>query len=141
MNPQRNTIQRQIIYETLLKMNTHPTIDEIYAEIRKDHPSISKTTIYRNLHLLSYNGVIRKVFLPDGLERYESRSERHYHFRCKNCGIIYDVDIEHPIDIDGTVQEKSGFQIDGHDVVFNGICSNCLKADKGNEREVTGTSE
>jgi Fur family peroxide stress response transcriptional regulator len=125
MQPQRNTIQRQIVLETLLMLNAHPTIDEIYAIIRKDHPSISKTTVYRNLRLLSENGVVHQVFLPDGLVRYESRIERHYHFRCKNCGKIFDIDIEHPIDINGAVQKQSGFQIDGHDVVFNGICTNC----------------
>ena len=125
MKTQRNTVQRQIVLDVLLKLNTHPTIDEIYAEIHKSHPSISKTTVYRNLRLLSENGVIYQVFLPDGLERYETRSQQHYHFRCKSCGGIFDVDIEHPVDINGIVQEKSGFQIDGHDVVFNGICSKC----------------
>ena len=125
MKTQRNTVQRQIVLDALLKLNTHPTIDEVFAEIHGSHPSISKTTVYRNLRLLSDNGVIRQVFLPDGLERYDARNDRHYHFRCRNCGVITDVCIEHPVDINSTIQEKSGLQIDGHDVVFYGICPQC----------------
>ena len=125
MNGQRNTVQREIILNTLKKLNSHPTIDEIYAEIHKEHKSISKTTIYRNLRQLARNGVIRQLSLPDGLERYDERIEQHYHFKCKNCGSIFDVDIEYLAGINETVQVKYGFQVDEHDVVFSGICPKC----------------
>ena len=125
MNGQRNTVQREIILNMLKKMNSHPTIDEIYAEIHKDHTSISKTTVYRNLRQLAQNGVIRQVSLPDGLERYDERIAQHYHFNCKKCGRIFNVDIEYLAGINDTVQGKYGFQVDEHDVVFFGICPKC----------------
>ena len=124
-NIKRNTVQRQIVLDALLKLNTHPTIEEIYAEIHKDHPAISKTTVYRNLRQLANNGVIRQVSFPDGLERYDGTARLHYHFKCKECNRIYDVDIEHLTGINDTVQGKYGFQVDGHDVVFSGICLKC----------------
>ena len=125
MKAQRNTVQRQLVLDALLKLNNHSTIDEIFAQIHDNHPSISKTTVYRNLRLLSDNGAIRQVFLPDGLERYETRGEQHYHFKCRDCGFITDIDIDHPVDINRFVQETSGMQIDGHDFVFYGICPQC----------------
>ena len=125
MYNQRNTVQRQIILNTLVKLNSHPTIDEIYTEIHRNHPSISKTTVYRNLRHLADNGIIRRVSLPDGLERYDGQSEQHYHFRCKNCGNTLDVDIDYLAEINGKVQEKYGIQVDEHDVVFTGICQKC----------------
>ena len=125
MSGQRNTVQRQIIIDTLRKLNTHPTVDEIYAEIHKEHPSISKTTVYRNLRQLADNGIIRQVLLPDGLERYDERTNQHYHFRCKNCGCIFDVDIDYLAGINNTVQGKYGIQVDEHDVIFSGVCLQC----------------
>ena len=127
MNGQRNTVQRQIILDALRKLNTHPNIDEIYADIHKEHPSISKTTVYRNLRKLADNGVIRQVLLPDGLERYDNRTSQHYHFRCKNCGCILDIDIDYLDGINNTVQGKYGIQVDEHDVIFSGVCRQCKK--------------
>jgi len=124
---QRKTVQRQIILDALMKLNSHPTIEELYAEIQKEHPAISKTTVYRNLRQLSKEGVIREVSLPDGLERYDTYTGQHYHFKCKNCGHIFDVDMEYLAGINDTVQGKYGFHVDEHDVVFSGICDKCGK--------------
>ena len=125
MTMQRNTVQKQIVLDALIKLNTHPTVDEIYAEIHNEHPSISKATVYRNLRNLARNKLIRRVSLPDGLDRYDGHTYQHYHFKCKNCEIIFDVDIEYLYGIDKTVKQKYGFQIDEHDVVFKGICPQC----------------
>jgi len=125
MSKQRNTKQRQIILDALNKLSTHPSIDEICTEIHKDHPSISKTTVYRNLRKCAKNGVIREVSLPDGLERYDARTDRHYHFKCKNCSRIIDVDIDYLVGINDTVQGKYGVRVDEHDVIFTGVCPKC----------------
>jgi Fe2+ or Zn2+ uptake regulation protein len=125
MNAQRNTVQRKIILDALMDLNTHPTVDEIYAEIQKEHPAISKATVYRNLRQLAQSKIIRKISLSDGLERYDGHASQHYHFKCKNCGSIFDVDIEYLTDIDEAVRRKYGFQVDEHDVVFKGICPQC----------------
>ena len=125
MNIKRNTVQRQIVLEALKKLSTHPPIEEIYAVIHNDHPSISKTTVYRNLRQLAENGTIRQISMPDGLERYDGRSDRHYHFKCKSCGDIFDVDIEYLSDVNDVVQGKHGFQVDEHDIVFTGVCTKC----------------
>lgn len=127
MDKQRNTVQRKIILDTLKKLNTHPTIDAIYAEIHKGHPSISKTTVYRNLRKLANNGIISQVSLPDGLERYDERVDQHYHFKCKNCGSIFDVDIGYLAGINEAVQGKYCVQVYEHYVVFIGVCPKCEK--------------
>ncbi|MCL2833629.1 MAG: transcriptional repressor [Treponema sp.] len=127
---QRNTLQRQIILDVLKKLKTHPTVEDIYAEIQKEYPSISKTTVYRNLRQLAKNKLIRAVSLQDGLERYDSHAEMHYHCRCKNCGKIFDVEIEYVPGIDELVHKKYGFQVDEHDIVFMGTCTECGKKRK-----------
>ena len=127
---ERNTVQRQIILVALQRMDTHPTIEEVYVEIQKEHPAISKTTVYRNLRQLAKEGVIRQVSLPDGLERYDRLNIKHHHFKCSKCGGIFDVEIEYYEGINRKMEEKYGFQVQRHDVVFTGICLKCKKVRK-----------
>ena len=49
----RNTIQRSLVLEAVNRLHCHATADEVYEEIIKEHPTISKATVYRNLNLLS----------------------------------------------------------------------------------------
>jgi len=122
---QRNTIQRKIVLDTLKRLENHPTTEELYIEIQKSYPTISKTTVYRNLRLLVQNGLVRQVSVPDGPERYEGRPHPHYHFRCGTCGNVFDVDIPIITDVDACVAQKYGFDVSGHDVMFHGICDKC----------------
>ncbi|MCL2093118.1 MAG: transcriptional repressor [Treponema sp.] len=126
----RNTVQRRIILAELQKMNTHPTIEEVWTEVQKEHPAISRTTVYRNLRHLAEGGFIRQVVLPGGLERYDRSTMPHHHFKCNKCENIVDVDIEYHGDIDQAIQEKYGLMVDRHDIVFTGICLSCQKNKK-----------
>ena len=122
---QRNTVQRQVILGALIKLESHPAIEQVYAEVHKAHPAISKATVYRNLHHLARGRLIRRLSLPDGLERYDARVDRHYHFECKVCGGVFDVDVEYLDGLNSAVQRMYDFQVDDHDVVFSGTCFDC----------------
>lgn len=124
-NGHRNTIQRKIILETLQPMRSHPTIDELHNEVVKEFPAISKTTIYRNLRVLAQNGLIQRILLPDGLERYDGQIHNHYHFQCDTCGLIFDVEINYLNELETAVAQKYGFAIQAHDIVFKGLCDKC----------------
>ncbi|MCL2760810.1 MAG: transcriptional repressor [Desulfuromonadales bacterium] len=130
MTVKRNTVQRQIILDILKKFHIHPTVDEVYVEIQKAHPTISKATVYRNLRQLAESGEIRQVSMSDDPERYDRRADHHYHFKCKICGKILDVDIDHIKGINEVAQQKYGVKIDEHDVTFKGICPECIKNSK-----------
>ena len=122
---ERNTVQRKIIFNSLMMLNTHPTIEEIYTEIQKEHQSISKTTVYRHLRQLANSGVIQEISLLDGLARYDRSTRYHSHFKCKKCNSIFDVEIKDTAEIKEAVQDKYGFQIEKHDIVFTGVCLQC----------------
>ena len=94
MKTTRNTIQRELVLSAVLRMkNHHPTADEIYSEVCKEHPAISKGTVYRNLNMLVESGAIRRVALPDGADRFDFEKVPHYHIRCTKCGRVFDVDM------------------------------------------------
>jgi Fur family peroxide stress response transcriptional regulator len=122
---QRNTIQRKIILDALRKMGTHPTIEELYAEVSKEYSTISKTTVYRNLRILAQNGLVLRISLPDGLERYDGQTYQHYHFQCNKCEKIFDVEIPYLKELEATAAQKYDFEIVSHDIVFNGYCRKC----------------
>ena len=124
----RNTVQRGIILDTLIKLNNRPTIDEIYTELHKEHPSIRKSTVYRNLRQLAKGDIVRQVSLPDALERYDQFMNQH--FRCQSCGSVFDVDIEYLSGINDAVQNKYGVLADKHDVIFSGSCLEWNKSTK-----------
>jgi len=130
MNIKRNTVQRQIILGAVKNSRAHQTVEEVYAEIKKTHPNISKATVYRNLHQLSESGEIRQILIQDDPERYDRNPVWHYHFKCKTCGTIYDVAIDYLETVNETVRQKYDFQIDEHDIIFKGACQICQKNNK-----------
>lgn len=55
----RSTIQRKLTLEAVNSLHCHATVEEVYEEVSKEHPSVSRTTVYRNLKDLSDSGEIR----------------------------------------------------------------------------------
>ena len=93
----RNTIQSSLVLETVRKLQCHATADEVYSEIIKTYPTISRGTVYRNLQRLCETGEIRKREIPDGADRFDHLCDDHYHIRCVKCGRVFDVDMEYRI--------------------------------------------
>jgi len=133
MTNKRNTIQRKVVHETLMRQKNHPTVEELHAEIQKDYPAISKTTVYRNLRILAQDGMVRQVMLLDGLERYEGQLAPHYHFKCRVCGEILDVEIPSLAYMEIFIKDRYGFLVESHDIVFHGICADCKLKLEGEE--------
>ena len=125
MFTKRNTIQRSLVLEAVNKLKCHATADEIYQEVTREHPNISKGTVYRNLNQLSDSGEIRKIETPGGADRFDHRCHDHYHVKCLRCGRVFDVDMEYITGLEGKIRDAHGFS--GHDLMFRGICPECQK--------------
>ena len=69
----RNTIQKQLVLDAVAQLADHPTADEVYACIVKNHPTVSKATVYRNLSSLSEDGILRHVRMPEGANRFDHK--------------------------------------------------------------------
>ena len=89
----RNTIQKQLVLDTVRRMTNHPTVEEIYERIVMEHPSVSKGTVYRNLNILAQQGEILRVQFPNAADRYDFNTRQHYHIRCRYCGKVDDVEM------------------------------------------------
>ena len=94
MTSRRNTIQKDLVRNTVYEMRRHVTANEVYEFIKEAYPTIGKGTVYRNLDILVEEGALRKVEVSDGPNRFDFALKNHYHVRCVNCGEISDVDMD-----------------------------------------------
>lgn len=121
---QRSTRQRRLVFDAVQVMREHPTADHIYLKVRGDDPHISRGTVYRNLNLLVENGEVRHVRLP-GVDRFDWRTDRHYHIVCTSCGKVADAPVNYESADDAALEKATGFAIKGHIKVFEGLCPAC----------------
>lgn len=127
---ERNTVQKEIVLQTVLTLQDHPTADEVHETIAQKHPSISKATVYRNLNALAEKGKIRHVSLPDGADCYDHRTDEHYHIRCLSCKRVYDAQLPYMHGLTEKARRAEGsFQLTGHNLTFEGICPDCRQHD------------
>jgi len=119
--------QREAIMNYLAKTKEHPTADTIYMNIRETYPNISLGTVYRNLNLLVEQGEIIKFSCGDGCDRFDGNADPHYHFVCKRCSNVYDLDMK--IDSLNHINliANAGFdgEVLGHSTIFYGYCPIC----------------
>ena len=84
----RNTIQCAEVLKAVQAMKNHPTADEVYEEVARENPSISKGTVYRNLNRLDETGQIHRLSMPEGPDHFDHCCTEHYHVRCISCGRV-----------------------------------------------------
>lgn len=119
--------QRDMIRSYLSSTKEHPTADMVYENVRKEFPNISLGTVYRNLKLLVSEGEAIKIDCGDGCERFDSRVSPHYHFICRNCGRVLDIEMPSIAHIDTLAGSSFDGVIEGHSVYFYGRCGECKK--------------
>jgi len=131
VNPpqQRMTRQRSVILDTLTRMRSHPTADELYAVVRCQLPSVSLGTIYRNLDVLARSGQVRKLESGGNQARFDAELEPHHHVRCGACGRLDDVAITRQSSVARPERSMRGFKITGYRIEFDGLCPECHTGD------------
>ena len=121
----RLTNQRLEIMEFINNNYTHPTVEEIYDNVRRKVTRISKATVYQNLKVLVEEGIIREVNIK-GVSRFEPNIEAHHHLICKTCSTIMDFDSKELTEYSLRLAEKvEDMKIESTNTNFYGICKKC----------------
>jgi len=115
--------QRLKVLEYLVRNQCHPTADQIYTDLRKSIPTLSRTTVYNTLKMLIDAGLVRAITIEDNEARYDIIPESHGHFKCASCGAIYNFGIDAAALASG---DLAGFLVTEKNVYFKGICPGCL---------------
>jgi Fur family peroxide stress response transcriptional regulator len=123
---ERCTAQRQLILETVLDLENHPSADQIFEAVEPHLPGISRTTVYRNLEHLAQMGVITKACHPGSVARFDPRIEMHHHLICLRCNGFIDFESETLNGLDIPDTSEFGFEVNDYRVQLRGICRSCL---------------
>lgn len=128
----RPSAQRLSIMDWLMKHPVHPTIDDVYNALVKEIPTLSKTTVYNTLRLLSENHAAQMLTIDDHHVCYDGNTQGHVHFYCRHCGKVYDLMEE---DAPALYEQKvvSGHLIQEEQLYYKGICKDCLKLEQAKE--------
>ncbi len=125
MGRSRTSRQRERILEVLKGTDTHPTADWVYHEVKKDFPSLSLGTVYRNLKILKEQGVVEELRCGSTFDRYDGNVVPHYHFVCRRCGRIWDLGAPYKNGLDKAIGSSAPFAVEGHRLEFFGVCDEC----------------
>ena len=105
----------------------HFTAESVLAELRKEHPSASLATVYRNLDIFTREGRIRKVAIADRYSVYEGNLVPHEHAVCAKCGKVSDFAIPNFSEL---IAENVNGEIIRVDLSVKYICEECKNTAK-----------
>ncbi len=121
--PDRTTPQLEAVYRAVQSVRDHPTAQVVFERVSSELPSISLSTVYRNLDKLSRSGRLRVLRGAGGVGLYDAVTSPHDHFVCDECGTVVDIDLV-------GAQRRLERQVLGHRVLRSstmmyGVCSAC----------------
>jgi len=108
----------------LMLNRTHPTSDTIFNDLNPKIPTLSKTTVYNTVKLLTERKAILSINIDEKNQRYDSNIEQHAHFRCKDCGVIYDIMIDE-LHVSYSEKGTEKFVITDTEISYKGFCEPC----------------
>jgi Fur family peroxide stress response transcriptional regulator len=122
----RITPQRVAILRVFLGSCDHPSVEQVYAQVKVNFPTTSLATVYKTVHLLKDIGEILEIGTTDGRHRYDGiKPYPHPHLICTTCKAIFDPDLSLLPKLTAEVEAISGFRLTSHQLDFFGICPAC----------------
>lgn len=122
----RLTPQRLAIIRTLVAGTDHPSVDDVYREVRIRFPTTSIATVYKTITLLKELNEVLELGFPDGSNRYDgNKPYPHPHAICTKCRKIMDPEISSVDELSEEMKQKTGYTISFHRLDFFGLCPDC----------------
>ncbi len=120
----RNTAQKKEILSYIRSVKSHPTAEAVYAEVSKALPSISLSTVYRNLNSLVDDGYLLRIEVGNEAH-YDADVSFHHHVYCRCCRRIFDLFDE---ELSGTILrsiDPPDFEVESVTLLITGKCASC----------------
>lgn len=126
----RPSVQRIAVLSAVANGRKHPSAEDIYTGLSDQFPSLSRTTVYNSLRILSKIGLLRELEIESGCLRYDMAMQApHSHFICRQCSRIFDMPM--PDGMTGFTDPR--FDIDTVEVTLRGLCPECRKLNSSTE--------
>ena len=116
----RYTQRRHAVFVGLFGVDSHPTAEELQDIVREQGCEVSTATIYNTLDLFCRNGLVRRLPMPSGGDRYDAVTNDHLHLRLDDTDEIMDVpeDLAQALfseldrDVLSRIEDRMGVRID-----------------------------
>jgi Fur family iron response transcriptional regulator len=110
--------QRVAVADYVLFTTDHPSADQVWAEVKRSFPMLSRATVYNTLNLFAEKGLLRELVLAEGKVVFDPKLDPHHHFLDEDTGEIIDVPWS-ALDV-RRVHNLSGFDVREYQVVMRG---------------------
>jgi Fur family transcriptional regulator, peroxide stress response regulator len=124
------TVQRRVILDALLDRDDHPTVDQVFEQVKTRIPGVSRTTVYRTLETLVELGVAQKTNHFEAVARFDGNTDHHHHLVCLGCDKIVDCDEPNFSRLRLPQARDTGFDIVDFSVYFKGLCATCRQTQR-----------
>ena len=123
----KHSAKRDYILSAFLRTKKHVSIEDLFELVKREHPNIGFTTVYRTIKLIADSGIAEMVDFDDGVRRYERKLGREYHAHliCTKCGKNFEVFNKHIEDLNIKLAKNKGFLPQKHRLEIFGLCSKC----------------
>jgi Fur family peroxide stress response transcriptional regulator len=122
----RITPQRLAVLKILAASEIHPSVDDIYKEVKALFPTTSLATVYKTVSLLKELNEVLELGFPDGSNRYDGYNPvPHPHAICMKCKKIMDPELMNIDELSEEMSRKTGYKIFHHRLDFFGLCPEC----------------
>lgn len=120
------TAQRLAVLRTV-SAKPHCTAAEVVEGVRGQINAVSRQAVYDALGALVDKGILRRIQPAGSPARYEDRvGDNHHHMICRSCGATLDIDCAVGKAPCLTPDDPHGYEIDEAEVIYWGICPQCL---------------
>jgi len=122
----KRSAQRELILEAFLRGGQHVSVEDLLRSVRRRHPDVGRTTIYRTLKLFQDAGLASELLLGDEA-RFEPiwKRDHHDHFVCRGCGAIFEFHSPEIETLQDEIAAGIGFTVEGHRHHIFGRCRKC----------------
>ncbi len=123
------TVQRRVILDVLLDRDDHPTVDQMFEDVKDRIPGVSRTTVYRALETLVDLGLAKRARANhfEAVARFDGNTDHHHHLICRGCNRVIDFDDPALDKLRLPDLSHMGFRVFDCSVHFEGLCSKCEK--------------
>jgi Fur family ferric uptake transcriptional regulator len=118
--------QREAILDAFVRAGHHVSVEGLLKIVRRRHPDVGRTTIYRTLKLFKDAGLASEL-LFGGEARFEPvwNRDHHDHFVCVACGDIFEFQSPEIERRQEEIAAGIGFKVEGHRHHIFGRCRKC----------------
>ena len=127
-NSLKSTPQRTAIYQALVHSTSHPTAEDLFAQVLPTFPMLSLNTVYYTLGVLRTAGLIQEVNIGHDRARFDANLSPHHHVICLGCQAILDVMDPRLNRLSSPLGIPKDFEITSHQVAFRGYCGTCRRS-------------